>query len=150
MFGIEAPAATEDAGNDDPFADQYAGSNPEEGLTLDNVDPNEGAALAQWESERQQVIQKRINDARDAKAKAVTDAKAEIDSFYQARKEQIEKNQAANREEEAETRRDFDSTMEHGTQWEKVGKLANLAPKPNDERKVGRMRKLLIELKNQK
>jgi len=38
--------------------------------------------------------------------------------------------------------------MKNGTLWEKVARLSNLQPKAGDERKVARMRKLLLTLKN--
>ena len=57
---------------------------------------------------------------------------------------------ASNRAEEKDTKSDLEALMKNGTLWEKVGRMANLQPKANQDGKNVRMRKLLLQLKNDK
>lgn len=106
--------------------------------------------LSLWEAERKQVLAQRAKAAQDSKEKAVRVAKDEIASFYQQREEQLHKTMAHNRMDEENIKKDLESLFANGTLWEKVARLINLQPKTNEERKVGRVRKLLIHLKNEK
>ncbi len=49
---------------------------------------------------------------------------------------------------EKSTKAEIATLFQFGAQWEKVGKLINIAPKANEKRSVDRMRKLLLTLKN--
>jgi Clathrin light chain len=52
--------------------------------------------------------------------------------------------------EESERVQDIESTMQNGTEWEKVAKLVNLQASNNESRDIDRQRRLLIQLKNDK
>jgi hypothetical protein len=54
----------------------------------------------------------------------------------------------ARRLDEKATKAEIATLFQFGAQWEKVGKLINIAPKANEKRTVDRMRKLLLTLKN--
>jgi len=105
--------------------------------------------LSKWEAQRKLVLEDRIRKAEAAKVQAQQDAKEEIAKFYAQRQETLLRNQTTNREEEKNTKADMEALMKGGTLWEKVAKLANLQPKGQDG-KTARMRKLLIQLKNDK
>lgn len=149
-----------DGGQEDPD-DIFAGTDmASEAVGEDNLldmgmeqKNEESSAYAQWEAEHRAALMEKRNKARAEKEKLLERAKTDIQKFYELRKVKqasaIERNKG--REEDYFTgMRDL---MVHGAPWEKVGRLVNLAPKPNEKpgtSKVGRMRRLLIQLKNEK
>lgn len=151
-FGFESKNHTNGGGDDDMF-----GSSTQQqslGGAFDEV-PSEPAIdeetpLSLWEADRKKVLAQRMKSAQEAKEKAAKNAKDEIASFYQQRQEQLQKTMAHNRMDEENMRKDLESLFANGTLWEKVARLVNLQPKSNEERKVGRVRKLLIHLKNER
>lgn len=144
--------ATEDHTTEDPFASAggYEESQPaaQELPSNDELSFQGPTPLSVWENERAVVIQNRISKAKADKQKALEDARAEIAQFYKQREEGVAKKQATNREDEKNLKTELEGLMKNGTLWEKVGRLSNLQPKANDDRKVARMRKLLVTLKN--
>jgi len=71
----------------------------------------------------------------------------------QERESKIAKTKQTNLEEEKNFITEMASLMEFGSQWEKVHKLVNLQPKPNEKpgsSRKDRMRGLLIQLKHEK
>lgn len=166
-----APAEEEhhadNAGSDDPFAEPYDDSgaapaavtvsSPSEEQPADEDTkyddgglPDLDTPLAKWERERKIVLAKRIADAQAAKTEARAKAKQDIADFNKQRAEVLQKTQSSNRLEEKNHKADMESLMKHGTEWEKVAKLVNLQAKSNEARNVDRLRKLLIQLKNDK
>ena len=55
---------------------------------------------------------------------------------------------ASIRLEEQNMKKDLEALMKGGSDWEKVGRFASLQPKANEDRRVARMRKLLVQLKS--
>lgn len=146
-------AAAGDAGHDefttddanDPFAQQQREQKEGDDQLMAGPTP-----LSLWEAERKVVLEERIRQAKLNKEKATADAKDEINKFYKQREDALAKAQAANRSEEKSTKADLEQLMTNGTLWEKVARMANVQPKANQDGKQARMRKLLIQLKNDK
>jgi len=136
----------------DPFAS--SSDHVDDGYSSQPKEPEDifapPTALSLWEKDRKLVLEERIRKAQAAKVQAQEDAKQEITKFYAQRQETLVRNQATNRADEKNTKADMDALMKGGTLWEKVGKLANLQPKAGQDGKTTRMRKLLIQLKNDK
>jgi len=144
----------------DPFAQADSGDHHDDPLGGDNLATPSAlptndelsfqgpTPLSLWQNERELVIQSRISKAKSDKAKALEDSRQEIAQFYKQRKEAIAKTQKSNREEEKTLKADLEALMSHGTLWEKVARMANVQPKANEDRKAARMRKLLLQLKN--
>lgn len=107
----------------------------------------EETALSIWEREHQEALRQKKEASREAKLKAQADAAAEIKEFYAKREETLKRTMENNRMEEKNMRQDLANLMENGTQWEKVARLVNLQP-TQDDGNTGRLRKLLIQLKN--
>lgn len=157
-FGFSAPAASESAAAEpaateyDPFGASSATETHSAQPEFEHKDELAASAqetpLQQWQQKRREVLAKRKQDSEDAKKKLAEDAKAELAKFHQQREEAIQKTMAANRLDEQNVKKDFEALMKTGTMWEKVGKLTNLQPKANEDRRVSRMRKLLVQLKN--
>jgi hypothetical protein len=129
----------------DPFAQQQKEQKEDEDNFMAGPTP-----LSIWEAERKVVLEERIRQAKLSKEKAITDAKEDITKFYKQREEALKKAQTANRTEEKSTKADLEQLMKNGTLWEKVARMANVQPKANQDAKQARMRKLLIQLKNDK
>lgn len=162
-FGSAAPAPADD--NEDigfgfdqaeqPAADVDALPEPETkeddvfGEAAVKAGVEEETPLSIWEKKHQEELAAKRQASRDAKDAAASDAKAEIKEFYAKREEALKRTMENNRMEEKNMREDLANLMENGTQWEKVAKLVNLNPK-QDEKSTGRLRKLLIQLKNEK
>jgi len=137
----------------DPFA-ASSSDQVDDGYSSQQKEPEDifapPTALSLWEKERKLVIEERIRKAQAAKVQAQEDAKQDITKFYAQRQETLARNQATNRADEKNTKADMDALMKGGTLWEKVAKLADLQPKAGQDGKAARMRKLLIQLKNDK
>merc|ERR1712110_737519 len=91
--------------------------------------------------------------ARERKEEIKEKAKESLEQFYADRKEKQSNIKTRNREQEEIIKDEMNDLMQHGAPWEKVGRLVNLTPKPNEKpgsSKVNRMRGLLIQLKNEK
>lgn len=113
----------------------------------------ESTVQGQWQSDRSEVLRQRRDEARDKKEAAKDAAKATLKQFYDDRDARLGKVKATNREEEKNVQAEMASLMEFGSTWEKVHKLVNLQPKPNEKpgsSRVDRMRNLLIQLKHEK
>lgn len=112
----------------------------------------ESVILGEWQSNRDEVLRGRRDEAREKKEAQRETAKAELATFLEERQERLVKLKTKNREEEKNFITDMETTMAHGTQWEKVHKLVNLQPSANEKpgsSKVDRMRALLIRLKHE-
>jgi len=101
-----------------------------------------------WEQKRQQILADKQAKADEAKKAIALTAKDEIAKFYNQRTERIAQNKQQNRIDEKTLKAEIATLFQFGQQWEKVGKLINIAPKANEKRTVDRMRKLLLALKN--
>lgn len=144
---------------DDPFATVDGGSSSNAGA-FDSfsgaeveVKEEEAAALAKWEKERAQVLRERADKAAADKQAAIDQAKEEISKFYADQQAALERQKKINRGDEKNYRTDMKTTFESGARWEKVGKLISTQPKANEKAgtaRVERMRKLLIQLKQEK
>jgi len=109
--------------------------------------------LQKWQQEHAEMLINRRETARQQKEELITKAKEDIEKFYNERKKKIETVQEQNKQHETAYFQEIKELMEYGAHWEKVGRLVNLTPKPNEKpgtSKVGRMRTLLIQLKNEK
>jgi len=144
---------------EDIFGEMEPASNaPQEELKFEEKAPECVAApetnvLAQWQAKRQEELRKRRDAAREKKEQQKVTAKDETAKFLAEREAKIEKTKITNVEEEKNFTTDMATLMEHGSQWEKVHKLINLQPKPNEKpgtSRKDRMRALLIQLKHEK
>lgn len=108
--------------------------------------------LSKWEQERKIVLQERREASRQLKKDGEVQAKKDIEKFHEDRTSTIASRAERNRKEEANSLADLESVMEHGTLWEKVGRLVDLTPKAGQtyaREDLSRMRTLLIQLKNE-
>jgi len=118
---------------------------------LPDVEDTKDTAYTAWEAERKKVLAERQARADQDKQVILAKAKEDIEKFYAQRDDKVSKTKAQNREDEKIFRTDMESLMKYGNQWEKVGKLVNLAPQKTETTgKHDRMRKLLASLKNEK
>merc|ERR1712150_18046 len=118
------------------------------------VEENEEKSLIKkWEMEHRDKLKDKRNTARAEKEKLIEQAKTDIEKFYEERKDKQANIKTQNKEHEQRYFQEMKDLMQYGAPWEKVGRLVNLTPKPNEKpgtSKVGRMRRLLIQLKNEK
>jgi hypothetical protein len=123
-----------------------------EGKSSETLLPNNDA-LTLWQSKRAEELRKRRDAAREKKEHQKEAAKEETAKFMADRDARILKTKTVNAEEEKGAVTDMATLMEHGSLWEKVHKLVNLQPKPNEKpgsSRKERMRGLLIQLKHEK
>jgi len=148
------------ADDEDPFAvvepERGSFSQQEElkfeGKSSESALPSNDA-LTQWQSKRAEELKKRRDAAREKKEQLKEAGKEETAKFMADREAKIQKAKTVNADEEKGFITDMATLMEHGTQWEKVHKLINLQPKPNEKpgsSRKERMRGLLIQLKHEK
>lgn len=132
-----------------PAEEEPAAAEPEEEEEEQGETP-----LSLWKEERAKVLAERQSAAEAAREAQEAKAREEIEEFYKQREETLQKNMAAHRTDEAEAKAEHDALMENGTDWEKVAKQVNLKPpagtKGGDAGKNARMRKLLLQLKQDK
>lgn len=168
--GGDDPFASADlGGGDDPFASPEVDSAPAEAsafgfvadgnsqadapVSLEAAAPAADSALSKWQEQRRAVLVERRDAARAEKEKQRDVAKQELEQMHAERKERLEGIKKQNREEEKNWHAEMETTMQFGSDWEKVTKLVNLTT-PKGEKpgtsKVDRMRGLLIQLKNEK
>jgi len=122
-------------------------------LDLDEKEYDDNAAIKEWEEKHREMLMKKRNLARAEKEKLLEKAKQDIDAFYVERKKKQDNIKIRNKEAEENYFHEMKDLMQFGAAWEKVGRLINLTPKPNEKpgtSKVDRMRTLLIQLKNEK
>lgn len=122
-------------------------------LGMDEAKAEETSRYAQWEAEHRAALMEKRNKARAEKEELLERAKTDIQKFYDERKAKQEAAIKRNKGHEENYFSEMRDLMAHGAPWEKVGRLVNLTPKPNEKpgtSKVGRMRRLLIQLKNEK
>ncbi len=124
------------------------------GFAFVNSEPEvkQESALAKWEAERAIALQAKADAERAAKAENVAKANEEREAFAKKFEESITRAKATNRAEEKQWRSDFEQTNKSGTDWEKVAKYCDLKPRPDTKTnpaKTERMRKLLVQLKNE-
>jgi len=110
----------------------------------------EVSALSLWEEKRSIFLKERQQKADESKRELIAKAKEDLDKYYSTRGEKIQTVKAQNRNDEKAYMSDLASLMKSGAVWEKVTKFTNLTAKNNEKRPVDRMRKLLIQLKNEK
>jgi len=145
---------------DDPFAvvepERSSFSQQEElkfeGKTSESALPSNDA-LTLWQAKRGEELRKRRDAAREKKEHQKEAGKEETAKFMADREAKIQKAKTVNADEEKGFVTDMATLMEHGSQWEKVHKLINLQPKPNEKpgtSRKDRMRGLLIQLKHEK
>lgn len=151
-FGVEEPneeaAPAEDDGDMFGFDEQAA---EQVEPTLEEPVEEEETPLSRWEDERETVLAQRRANALERKDELISKARSNIENARNNRQTKIEKTATQNRTDEQSYRDDLANTMEHGTEWQKVAKMCNLAPK-SDKSGVqkDRMRRLLIQLKSAK
>jgi len=112
----------------------------------------EPTALSLWEEKRAVELMERQQKFVELKQEALSKAQEDIKQFYQSKAEKLEKTKQDNRDDEKNFLVDMENLMKFGSRWEKVNKLVNLAPSAAETGGHGqdRMRKLLIQLKNDK
>lgn len=106
-----------------------------------------------WERERQGILDERKAKHDAAKQQVLATAQEELKKFYADEASRLDKVQKTNRADEKSFKQDMSTVMAHGTRWEKVNKLVNLQPKPNEKpgtSRVDRFRKILLTLKQSK
>jgi len=101
-----------------------------------------------WELKKAQYLAEKQRKADEAKRVVANQAREDIAKFYAMRQDRIIGIKQQNRNDEKATKIEIANLFQYGAQWEKVGKLMNLALKVNEKRPVERMRKLLVTLKN--
>jgi len=119
----------------------------------DGLELDDSSAIGKWEAEHRSALMDKRNKARAEKEKLLEKAKTDIENFYNERSKKQENIKTQNKENEQNYFTEMSDLMEYGAPWEKVGRLVNLTPKPNEKpgtSKVDRMRRLLIQLKNEK
>jgi hypothetical protein len=147
LLGFPEPAVEETPAAAEPFDSMPQEPEP----VLEVQQEAKETPLSIWEAKRSEEMRTRRSEAYDAKEKQVDSAKEEIQKFYADRETRIGNIKSQNREDEQKTKAGLDDLMAYGSDWEKVTKLVDLAPKPNEKpgsSKVDRMRALLIQLKN--
>jgi len=157
-----AAEATPAAAEADPFGADFAAMDaatetkePEDafglGSSIAQPDAQQQSKLAAWRAEHAAKLQARQEEERKEKARLAQQAQEEIAAFMEKRREQCAKNAARNRADEKQWRADIKSTLETGTDFEKVAKYCELRVKDEGKPpKNDRMRKLLIQLKNER
>ena len=143
VFGLDAPARGSVSGQEDL---KFEGKE-----SLSALPSND--ALTLWQTKRAEELRKRRDAAREKKEQQKETGKEEAAKFLADREAKIQKTKALNAEEEKNHVTDMATLMEHGSLWEKVHKLVNLQPKPNEKpgsSRKERMRGLLIQLKHEK
>jgi len=153
------PRAATAGDDEDPFAvvesERSSFSQEElkfEGKSSEAALPSNDA-LTLWQAKRGEELKKRRDAAREKKEQLKETGKEETAKFMADREAKVLKAKAVNVEEEKGFVTDMATLMEHGSQWEKVHKLINLQPKPNEKpgtSRKERMRGLLIQLKHEK
>lgn len=109
--------------------------------------------IGEWEREHRAMLLEKRTKGRQEKEAILERARESIEEFYKNLEEKQQNIKSANREAEENAKQELIDVMQHGDAWEKVGRLINLTPKPNEKpgsSKVNRMRGLLIQLKNEK
>ena len=91
----------------------------------------------------------RMGKAAEAKKEQAAAARHDLEKFYEERREKIARNQAVNVREQKDFQEEMASVMATGTEWEKVAKVADIAPKggKSGSRDVDRMRTVMIEVR---
>jgi len=142
----------------DPFADVPVAQSTEQAPGFDEQsfqqqEEEQETPLSIWERERAEVLRERQAKADAEKDAQIQTAREEIAKFYADAEAKLEKTKKTNRADEKNYRTDTAAVFANGTKWEKVNKLVNLAPKPNEKpgsSRVERYRKLLTQLKSEK
>lgn len=141
---------------EEPAEDAF-GLAEEEPVTLESENKSEvdvqptSAVLEEWQQARQVQLRGQRDEAREKKEELRDNSKQELAAFLAKRSTSITQTKQTNREEEKNQLAEMASLMEFGSQWEKVHKLVNLQPKPNEKKgssRVDRMRALLIQMKH--
>ncbi len=98
--------------------------------------------------QRRAVLIGRMGKAAEAKKEQVSAARHDLEKFYEERREKIARNQAVNVREQKDFQEEMATVMATGTEWEKVAKVADIAPKggKSGSRDVDRMRMVMIEV----
>mmetsp|Transcript_18604 Transcript_18604/g.25902 ORF Transcript_18604/g.25902 Transcript_18604/m.25902 type:complete len:208 (+) Transcript_18604:75-698(+) len=122
----------------------------------EDIDSNEGgpfqskdmsnSAYSEWEEKQHKLLRDRADDERKKKKEILEKGEESIKKFYEERADALKKTQEENAQLATEKAGSYKHIFETGTKWQKVGRLLDL--KPNSERNVERMRKLLTALKN--
>lgn len=103
-----------------------------------------------WTDQRRNELEDRREIERDSQSKSKEEAQETLQQFHNDRNARIAAKQKENRIKEEQLREDLQSTFEHGTIWEQVGKMVNLQETEATSEGSDRMRALLIHLKNAK
>lgn len=112
-------------------------------------------AKRDWDEKKARQLAARKESQQKGLQQNIAQGKRELEDFQSKRTTHTNKLKATNRTEEKETRSELESTLQNGSEWEKVAKYCDLKPKhdpkiatlPNN---TERMRTLLIDLKNDK
>ncbi|ETO26716.1 hypothetical protein RFI_10417 [Reticulomyxa filosa] len=106
-----------------------------------------------WLESHRQMLQEKAKKEREEQDQLQQQAKEDIQKFHDDRKRRIQEAKKQNKTKETQLREDLQAVFEHGTVWEQVAKMVNLQ-EPTDKSGLSgdqeRMRKLLIQLKNDK
>eukprot|EP01080_Neovahlkampfia_damariscottae_P000193 gene193-4439_t len=109
--------------------------------------------LRKFEIERDERIEKQRQENAEKHEKLLEDAKAYKENFLSERNELIEKRIKENQDKEKEM--EESEKENHDNVWEKVATYVNFSKKneeteENKDKDTSRLRKLLLELKNEK
>mmetsp|Transcript_20360 Transcript_20360/g.37979 ORF Transcript_20360/g.37979 Transcript_20360/m.37979 type:complete len:167 (+) Transcript_20360:54-554(+) len=108
--------------------------------------PDEVSPQQAFNSQWQQELASRKNAEETAKQTAITQASADLAKFTEERDATRESKMSKNRSEEQVKLEALEADLESTNPWERVVKLVDLQI---DEGEVGRMRGILIQLKNE-
>jgi len=101
--------------------------------------------LSVWQEQHREHLAEKAKKEREGQEKNVEDGKNALDEFNENRTKRIEQQRKDAQSREADLREDYDAVFKHGTIWQQVAKLVDLKEK---NKKVERMRDLIIHLKN--
>jgi len=115
---------------------------------MNTMAPPADGPYVKWQEEHKDLLQTRLQEAREQKEKLLEEAEGNIKKFYEERSKTKDDMHSENVAEEKQKRDDLAKLFKEGeNDWEKVCKMLTLAPDSN--RKVDRFRKLLLTLKNE-
>jgi hypothetical protein len=97
-----------------------------------------------YQREQQKKLAEREQKSREEHDKVRAAARAEIDKFYDERRQKREKNMQENRAAQAETKKDESSAAG----WARAVQLIDLNAGKTEGKDVSRMRKILLEAKH--
>lgn len=134
--GVETVSDTED--EDEGFA-----------ASGNELVPAEPTPMAKWNEEWQNTLLRRKDDENATKASHVETARDEIAAFQAEREKRREARMAKNRSDEQDKLEAIEADLENDNSWQRVVKMIELNQDSSDVADTGRMKDVLVLLKNE-